>query len=393
VALSTLTRAHRRDLATLTGLAERDLSLIWARFDSADMARDGLIRVLPDLVNVYGSAAATLGADFYDESRDAVKVAGRFRAIPAELPDVERTDALARWGVGPLFQAESDYASALTLVSGGLQRIVANADRESITGSSVADPQARGWQRVGSGASCEFCSMLIGRGSVYSEAGADFLTHDHCNCGAEPVFEGASSGSARADEPQADPYWRETNDSFKAAALKTKPTQAWGRREADRLLHADVSEADRKRVASLLSQHPEKVVKKVQSVTLASTQEEMQAAGRAVGFSKSEAQNVAAFWRPSTKGITMGPGFDDLTFHHEMGHAVSDLVAKSKMKNYADSFQVNNRFDRHTDYAKTSYRESFAESYAAFLGSGSPLKRVADPHYEATFAVLRKVLA
>ena len=187
--MPTLTAAHRRDLVELTGLAQNDLTLIWADFNSAGVARDGLMRVLPELVDMYGSAAATLGADWYDEMRAAAKVKGRFRAIPAELPDQGRTDALARWGVTPLFQAESDFASALTLVAGGLQRIVSNADRESVTGSSVADPRAQGWQRVGSGASCEFCSMLIDRGDVYSEASADFLTHDHCNCGAEPVFE------------------------------------------------------------------------------------------------------------------------------------------------------------------------------------------------------------
>jgi len=148
---------------------------------------------------------------------------------------------------------------------------------------------------------------------------------------------------------KADAYWRETNASFRGASFKTKPTQAWGRVHADRLLSPDTSAADRERVASLLSQHPEKVVKKVQSITLASSPADMQAAGMAVGFSKTEAQGVAAFW--DGKGVTMGPGFDDLTFHHEMGHAVSDFAAKAKMKNYADSFQMNSRFDRHTDYA------------------------------------------
>ena len=55
------------------------------------------------------------------------------------------------------------------------------------TVSSTTDPKARGWQRVGVG-ECDFCSMLIGRGAVYSEATADFLSHDHCHCYAEPAF-------------------------------------------------------------------------------------------------------------------------------------------------------------------------------------------------------------
>jgi hypothetical protein len=187
--VSSLTEAHRRDLQHLTGLALKDLSRIWSEFDTAAAARDGLRDVLPRLVALYGSGAATLGADWYDEMRAAADVRGRFRAIPADLPDADRTDALARWGVSPLFKAEPDFTSALTLVSGGLQRIIANADRQTITRSSVADPRARGWRRVGSGSSCGFCQMLLGRGAVYTEASAGFESHDHCNCGAEPAFD------------------------------------------------------------------------------------------------------------------------------------------------------------------------------------------------------------
>jgi hypothetical protein len=187
--MPTLARTHRRDVAVLTDLALRDLRKAWGQFDGATAARDGLQDVLPRLVALYGSASATLAADFYDDLRDQAEVKGRFRAIPAELPDEDRTDALARWGVSPLFRAEPDFESALTLVSGGLQRIIANADRHTITGSSVADPRARGWRRVGSGSSCDFCQMLLGRDAVYSEATADFEAHDHCNCGAEPAFD------------------------------------------------------------------------------------------------------------------------------------------------------------------------------------------------------------
>jgi len=177
--------AHRRELQTLTGLAGRDLDKFWRQFTTADMARDGLLDVLPLLVDLYGSAAATLGADWYDELREQAEVRGSFRSIPAELPDRGRTDALARWGIAPLFAAEPDFTSALSLVTGGLQRIVANADRQSVTASAVADPRARGWERRTTGG-CDFCRMLAGRGAVYSEATADFESHDNCHCLAVP---------------------------------------------------------------------------------------------------------------------------------------------------------------------------------------------------------------
>jgi len=230
-------------------------------------------------------------------------------------------------------------------------------------------------------------------GSLADDLGSALAT-DTADVAVEDVgatlADAADAAASESTTAAADPYWRETNDTFAGASFKTKATTDFGRTQAERLLAPDASAAERERVSSLLSQHPEKVVKKIQSITLAANDEAMSAAGQAVGFSKKEAGNVAAFW--DGKGITMGPGFDNLTFHHEMGHAVSDFVAKSKMKGYEDAFQMNNLFDRHTDYAKTSFRESFAESYSAFVGAGSPLRRVADPHYERTFEVLRKVV-
>jgi len=184
--MPTLTAAHRRDLAELTGLAQKDLSLIWAKFNTATAARDGLIELLPRLVAIYGSAAATLGADWYDEMRAAAAVKGSFRAIPAELPDVGRTDALARWGVTPLFSATPDFASSLTLVSGGLQRIISRADRETVRFSSIQDPKAKGWVRVGNG-ECDWCKNLLD-GEIHYVEGYDFDAHDHCRCTADPVF-------------------------------------------------------------------------------------------------------------------------------------------------------------------------------------------------------------
>lgn len=184
---------HRSDLQTLTGLARRDLTLIWSNFAvvvDADLIRDGLVEILPQLVDMYGSAAATLGADWYDELRAAAEVDGRFTAIAAELPDTGRTDALAGWAVEPLFTAQPDHAAALAKAAGGLQRIIADADRQSVMQSSIADPGATGWQRVTRTGSCGFCSMVAGRGSVYRESTASFASHDHCHCHAAPAFEG-----------------------------------------------------------------------------------------------------------------------------------------------------------------------------------------------------------
>lgn len=178
--------ALRTAVTDLALLADRDLDALWRQVSDAETAREMLKDVLPSLVDTYGLAAATISADWYDEMRDERGVRGRFTAIPAELGDAG-TDALAGWGVAPLFQAEPDWAAARTLVAGGLQRRVANRSRYTVARSSVADPGARGWQRTGAG-NCDFCSMLIGRGAVYTEASADFESHDHCGCSAVPAF-------------------------------------------------------------------------------------------------------------------------------------------------------------------------------------------------------------
>lgn len=187
---STLTKAHLADLRELTGLAERDLRIMWRDLTGgATDARDALMSALPELVALYGSAAATLGADWYDEMREAAEVAGRFSAVTAELPDEDRFDALARWAVAPLFSAKPDRAAALSLATGGLQRIIADADRNSVRISSVADPKATGWQRRSNGG-CSFCQMVAGRGVVFTKESVDFASHDHCSCLAVPAFGG-----------------------------------------------------------------------------------------------------------------------------------------------------------------------------------------------------------
>lgn len=177
----------RNAVDDLHTLAANDLSRLWRQVTNADEAREALEDVLPLLVRTYGLAAATVAADWYDDLRDEVNVSRRFSAIPAELGD--GADVLARWGIGPLFSATPDFGAARTLVDGGLQRRIANGARETVRASSIADPQAQGWQRSASGG-CSFCRTLAGRGVVYSQAGADFASHDHCRCQAVPAFEG-----------------------------------------------------------------------------------------------------------------------------------------------------------------------------------------------------------
>lgn len=179
----------RADLATLLSLTNGDLADVWRSVNSATSARDVLLATLPQIVNVYAPAAATLAADWYDTVRDEAQIPGAFRAVPAPIKGDLGAEQLTRWAVGPLFSAEPDWVTAQSYLQGGLQRRIVNMARDTITVSSVVDPKARGWQRVGTG-ECDFCERLIARGAVYTQETAPFAAHDHCRCQAVPVFKG-----------------------------------------------------------------------------------------------------------------------------------------------------------------------------------------------------------
>jgi hypothetical protein len=213
---------HRRDLAALVGIAETDLRLLFQQVGTAaDDVRDALMDALPRLVAIYGAAAATLAADWYDDYRDERGAGGRFRAIPAALvADEGRFESLARWSVAPLYSATPDLDAAFGKVFGGTQRLIADAGRETVMGSLRQDPQGRGWSRHTDGSACDFCQGIAGRGAVYSATTADFSAHDDCGCVAVPEY----GNEAREVKPYV-PSQRFTSQAARDA--HNARTRAW----------------------------------------------------------------------------------------------------------------------------------------------------------------------
>jgi hypothetical protein len=200
----------RDGMGEVAAEASAQLEDVWPSLKSADEARDALLDLLPLLVDGFGSAAATLAADWYDETRAEAGVAGRFTAIPAQ-PELGGLQVTARWAVGPLYQAEPDWDSALTLAQGGVQKAVADTTRATVVGSTMRDKYTKGWRRAGSG-DCDFCKMLILRGAVYKESTASFAAHNHCHCFAVPDF---GNGEPVAVKPFV-PSKRRTTDAQRA---------------------------------------------------------------------------------------------------------------------------------------------------------------------------------
>lgn len=155
----------------------------------ASTVTEGLLEIVPQVVDTYGLGNAALAADWYDDLRAAAAPGGRFTAEPVLRDRSAQIEAFVRWGVSPLFGAHPDPAAALERVTSNAQKEIARPYRDTITTSSRRDPASPGWRRVASGG-CNFCQMLAGRGAVYRSDTARFASHKNCHCSAEPVFRG-----------------------------------------------------------------------------------------------------------------------------------------------------------------------------------------------------------
>ena len=176
------------DLQTVTGLAEADLEPLWT-VENADQLVAVMYDVLPGAVETWSAAAQAVAADWYDEEREREEIAGTFQAIVEPIKDLG-VYALVGWATEPLLQPEPDFAAAKYRAVGGVQKRLANSANYTITGSSEADPQARGWMRKTRPTACNFCIMVASRGGVYTEKTATFACHERCYCRAVPAWGG-----------------------------------------------------------------------------------------------------------------------------------------------------------------------------------------------------------
>ena len=245
------TPAERQRLfVRLAALSEQELARIWRKLNltKPDRLAGPLAEILAALIEKYGTAGASLAADWYDEARDAAGAAGSFTALPALPPDPERVQVLSRWGIGPLFGANPDGAAALSLLAGGLQRQVLKMPRATTEGSATLDPAGPTFARHASANACAFCRMLASRGAVYTSAeaaervggrGTDLSTnigrtrgrraqgirargtqrlgdkyHDHCHCVSVPVWPGQSFEEA--------PYVKQWREQYSEALDTSK---------------------------------------------------------------------------------------------------------------------------------------------------------------------------
>lgn len=178
--------------AGVRALVVRDLEAMFGSLNLArpEHARDALRAYMPALVRQYGESAAAVAADWYDETRAAAGVPGRYRAQMAASPYEDATEGLVRRASGALFTEQP--AGALATLAASAPKYVLAAGRQTIMTSTARDPQASGWQRVTRADACGFCLMLAGRGAVYKDSTAHFASHGDCNCAAVPSWDASA---------------------------------------------------------------------------------------------------------------------------------------------------------------------------------------------------------
>ncbi|MCB2412358.1 hypothetical protein LGT39_05785 [Demequina sp. TTPB684] len=182
---------HAAVQARVVKEAHATLRRFWLSLDlsNPEVARDALMEFMPALVNEYGNAAGVAAADFYDQLRSDVRTRREFKSIIAGADDVATTEATRRLARS-LFEGDAEAMIA------GLEAIadkqIKQVGRDTITRSSISDPDSSGWQREIRGDTCKFCRMLASRGAVYRRETADFAAHHHCDCVAAPSFDSSA---------------------------------------------------------------------------------------------------------------------------------------------------------------------------------------------------------
>lgn len=205
-----LTRAHRQRLDQIAGLTERQIAQLAETIDTADIDRWWQRVEARALRSVQeGTQAMTQLTAGYLRRHAGLE---RVRVTPAPAPfNPERARTSLRVAGPVAFKTHltehGDVEGAVRVtrsqLTGSADRLARFGDRETLTLSIRENQTLRGYQRIGGGKTCAFCTMLISRGPVYGADGADFDSHPRCGCSAEPVYSTSTPMTEEAERARA----------------------------------------------------------------------------------------------------------------------------------------------------------------------------------------------
>jgi hypothetical protein len=163
------------------------------------------IEAVRALVDQYGSASASLAADYYEAERVAARVTGRFTVPLLNPPPEEQVDNSLRWATKNVWERDPEdpattdaqraplevrLEQAEKKAEAVVQKLVTDQGRGTVRNAVRQDRQAVAWARAAALGACAFCKLLATRGAVYKQDTAGFRSHDGCHCGVVPIFRG-----------------------------------------------------------------------------------------------------------------------------------------------------------------------------------------------------------
>jgi hypothetical protein len=171
--------------AQLSALVRSALEAFFRSLDLSkpEAARDALLEFMPVLTAQYGDVAATMAADWYEETRAASGAAGRFRAVTATTVPAGAVEAKVRYMAGQLWTP--DPGSMLGGLLTAADKYVKQPGRDTMAHN--AKREGVRWARVPTGAkTCSWCLVLASRDAVYSSkqaaGGPGHKYHGDCDC-------------------------------------------------------------------------------------------------------------------------------------------------------------------------------------------------------------------
>jgi hypothetical protein len=197
-----LTEQHYKRQVQLRAVALRDYLKLWPLFSGDEASFRRLVEAAVVLVLAHQQTSSALSSAYFQAFRMAEDPGGHAEPRLADpmSPEAEGRLISSLYETGQ-FSVQRSLAAgktpqaamdtAFTNTSGTVTRNVLNGGRGTLLRSTGSDPKAKGWARVTAGEPCAFCAMLASRGPVYlTEETAEFRSHDHCTCTAEPGYEG-----------------------------------------------------------------------------------------------------------------------------------------------------------------------------------------------------------
>jgi hypothetical protein len=191
-----LTKQHYEGQVKIRVAALRDFFRVVPLWQGDISSFNEMVSAAVPLLLASRQLSAAYAGSYFQAFRVAEGVGGSAVPLLAEAPDLDQIrgalyvtgERMTREALLAGKSPEAAMRAAHVRMSGSVGRNVLRGGAETIIRSTAADKEARGWGRVTGANPCAFCAMLAGRGAVYSEDTADFESHDHCTCGAAPMY-------------------------------------------------------------------------------------------------------------------------------------------------------------------------------------------------------------